>query len=153
MCFVSSASAVITFPRADKDLLVFFASSRTIPSRLSCRFSLSLTNRRDTVYHSVSSPFACETWIRKMEWLLLDSSFILVLATDLFDFPSSTTSMTSSGETTKRSVAISASFFDFLKKFFCFSFSRRISRLFSSLRKLERYFEPENTRCKFCPQR
>lgn len=30
--FLSSAKADITFPKADKDLLIFFASSKTVPS-------------------------------------------------------------------------------------------------------------------------
>ncbi len=102
MCclFVPSVRVMMTRPSAERDLLMFLASSRTEPSApvletfsepaRSTRYSLPVLTPPLTVSFCVIS-------MRKTEWDLELMSFMLVEATERLSDPARITSMTSSG--------------------------------------------------------
>lgn len=82
-----SVRALITFPRAERDLLIIFASSSVEPlaSVFSTFSEPAKSQQKSLPYFSVSVfLFFWATYTKKMEWLLDDVAFILVAATDLF---------------------------------------------------------------------
>uniref|UniRef100_A0A182J2R4 Uncharacterized protein n=1 Tax=Anopheles atroparvus TaxID=41427 RepID=A0A182J2R4_ANOAO len=109
MCvLLPSARAEITLPSADSDLLMFFASSSTVPSApVFDTFSEPARSTRYSLPDSFFSfsMFSCLTLIRKTECERDECSFMFVTAMCRFDLPSSITSNTSSGLETKRSDA------------------------------------------------
>ena len=89
----------MTFPRADSDLLIILASSRVYPeASVFSVFSEPAKSQQKSLPSLVVSVFVffCCTVTRKMEWLLEDTAFILVAATDLFCDPAFMTAIISS---------------------------------------------------------
>uniref|UniRef100_A0A6B0U7Y6 Uncharacterized protein n=1 Tax=Ixodes ricinus TaxID=34613 RepID=A0A6B0U7Y6_IXORI len=87
---------------------MFLASSSTMPSApVLLTFSLPARSTKYSFPLSFfwSSRFSCLTLIRNTLWLLELCSFMFVTAMCLLDFPSSMTSITSSGLVTNLSVA------------------------------------------------
>ena len=96
----------ITFPRQERDIFIFLASSKFSPE--TCVFDIFSDPARST---KLRIPFLSDWllnlyWISKMKilWLLELWEFILVLETLRFLFPSSITSINSSAEETYSSV-------------------------------------------------
>jgi hypothetical protein len=83
----ASVSAFITFPKADRDLLIILASSRVEPfASVFSTFSEPARSQQKSLPSLDVSvlTFFYATVTKNIEWLLDDVAFILVAATDLF---------------------------------------------------------------------